>query len=125
MAESINFAEEFTVNARGDVVIRALQDADSFFRFIDGVHDLKEIDPTSYEAMLETTIAYKKFRFRVVVQLARLQEPSEIEARIEGRPIGLIGRLSAKSLTLLNDPGSEHRPSCAPREGQTDGKTVC
>jgi carbon monoxide dehydrogenase subunit G len=57
--------------------------------------------------MFEATVAYMKFKFRVVIQLARLQEPSEFQARIEGRPIGLIGRLSAKSLTLLNDPSSE------------------
>ncbi len=53
--------------------------------------------------MFETTVAYMKFKFRAVVQLARVQEPSEIEARIEDRPIGLIGRPFAKSPALLND----------------------
>jgi carbon monoxide dehydrogenase subunit G len=48
-----------------------------------------------------------KFKFLVIVDLARVQEPSEIEAKIEGRPIGLIGRLSAKSLTVLKDAGYE------------------
>jgi carbon monoxide dehydrogenase subunit G len=103
----MNLAGEFTVNAPRDAVFRALQDANSFIRFVDGVHDLKEIDSTHYEANFETTIAYMKFKFLVIVELARVQEPSEIEASIEGRPIGLIGRLSAKSLTVLKDEGSE------------------
>src|ERR1044071_10221631 len=83
-AYPMNVSGEFTVNAPRDVVFKTLRDAQSFVRFVDGVHDLKEIDPTHYQAVFETKVAYLKFRFNVTVEVTRTQEPSEIEARIEG-----------------------------------------
>jgi carbon monoxide dehydrogenase subunit G len=103
----MNVSGEFTVNAPRDVVFRTLRDAQSFVRFVDGVRDLKEIDPTHYEAMFETKVAYLKFRFAVTVEVTRLEEPSEIEAKIEGTPLGIVGRLTAKSTTKLVEDGSE------------------
>ena len=78
-------------------------------RFVDGVHDLKEIDPTHYEAMFETKVAYMKFRFAVTVEVTRIEEPSEIEAKIEGTPLGVVGRLTAKSITRLAKPATRPR----------------
>ena len=91
----MNVSGEFTVNAPRDVVFKTLRDAQSFVRFVDGVHDLKEIDPTHYEAVFET------------VEVTRVEEPSEIEAKIEGTPLGVVGRLTAKSITKLEDVGNE------------------
>jgi carbon monoxide dehydrogenase subunit G len=96
---------EFTVPAPRAAVFSALRDANSFVRFVEGVSDLKEIDPTHYQAMFETKIAYIKFRFAVTVEITRIEEPAEIEARIEGTPLGVVGRLTAKSLTRLEDAG--------------------
>jgi uncharacterized protein len=103
----MNVSGEFTINAPRDVVFRTLRDANSFVRFVDGVHDLKEIDPTHYAAVFETRVAYLKFKFNVTVEITRLDEPSEIEAKIEGVPLGVVGRLTAKSITRLEDAGSE------------------
>ena len=44
----MNVSGEFTVHAPRDVVYRTLRDPSSFVRFVDGVSDLKEIDPTHY-----------------------------------------------------------------------------
>lgn len=103
----MNVTGEFTVNAPRDVVYRTLRDAQSFVRFVDGVRDLKEIDPTHYEAVFETRVAYLKFKFNVTVEVTRADEPSEIEAKIEGTPLGVVGRLTARSLTKLEDAGAE------------------
>ena len=103
----MNVSGEFTVNAPRDVVFRTLRDANSFVRFVDGVQDLQEIDPTHYEAFFETRVAYMKFRFAVTVEVIRVEEPSVIEARIEGTPRGVVGRLTAKTITTLQDAGSE------------------
>lgn len=103
----MNASGEFTVNAPRDVVFRTLRQANSFVRFVDGVHYLKEIDPTHYEAVFETKVAYLKFKFNVTVEVTRTEEPSEIEAKIEGTPLGVVGRLTAKSITRLEDAGSE------------------
>jgi uncharacterized protein len=103
----MNVSGEFTVNAPRDVVFRTLREVNSFVRFVDGVHDLKEIDPTHYEAVFETQVAYLKFKFNVTVEVTRTEEPSEIEAKIEGTPLGVVGRLTAKSITRLEDAGTE------------------
>ena len=105
-AYPMNVSGEFTVNAPRDVVYKTLRDASSFVRFVDGVQDLKEIDPTHYEAVFETRVAYLKFKFAVTVEVTRAEEPSEIEAKIEGTPLGIVGRLTASSVTRLADDGA-------------------
>jgi carbon monoxide dehydrogenase subunit G len=109
----MNVTGEFTVKAPRAVVFDTLRDANSFVKFVDGVHDMKAIDPTHYEAVFETKVAYMKFRFAVTVEVTRLEEPSEIEAKIEGTPIGVVGRLTAKSITKLTDVGDETKVSYA------------
>jgi carbon monoxide dehydrogenase subunit G len=44
-----------------------------------------------------------KFAFKVTVQVVRAEEPREIEAKIEGTPLGIVGRLTASSLTRLTE----------------------
>jgi uncharacterized protein len=107
----MNVSGEFTVKAPRPAVFAALRDAQSFVRFVDGVRDLKEIDPTHYEATFETKVAYMKFKFAVTVEVTRIEEPSAIEAKIEGTPLGVVGRLTAKSLTRLEDAGAETKVS--------------
>jgi uncharacterized protein len=47
-----------------------------------------------------------KFKFNVAVEVLRTEAPSEIEAKIEGTPSGIVGRLTARSLTrLIEDNG--------------------
>ena len=48
-----------------------------------------------YTAVLETKVAYLKFKFNVAVEVARADPPREIEAKIEGTPLGIVGRLTA------------------------------
>src|SRR3982750_1271199 len=106
-AYPMNVTGEFTVNAPRDVVFNTLRDPNSFVRFVDGVSNLKELDPTHYEAVFETKVASLKFKFNVTVEVTRMDEPSTIEAKIEGTPLGVVGRLTAKSVTRLEEAGSE------------------
>lgn len=103
----MNVSGEFTVKAPRDVVFKTLRDPSAFVKFVDGVQDLKEIDPTHYEAVFETRVAYMKFKFAVTVEVTRMDEPSVIEAKIEGTPMGVVGRLTAKSSTTLTEAGDE------------------
>jgi carbon monoxide dehydrogenase subunit G len=103
----MNVSGEFTIKAPREEVFNTLRDASSFVRFVDGVHDLKEIDANRYEAVFETKVAYMKFKFNVTVELTRIEAPGVIEARIEGTPLGIVGRLTAKSTTTLTEAGDE------------------
>jgi uncharacterized protein len=100
---------EFTVPAPRAEVFAKLRDARFFASCVDGVQDLVEIDATHYTAVLQTKVAYMTFKFNVTVEVTRIEEPSEIEAKIEGTPLGVVGRLTARSLTRLSEDGDATR----------------
>jgi carbon monoxide dehydrogenase subunit G len=100
---------EISVRAPREAVYDVLQDARFFASCIDGVQELTEIDPTHYDAVFETKVAYMKFRFKLTVELTRLEPPSEIEAKTEGAPLGMVGRLTATSATRLTQDGDVTR----------------
>lgn len=98
---------EITVDAPREKVFDALRDARFFASCVDGVRELSEVDTTHYTAVLETKVAYLKFRFNVTVELVRIVSPEEIEAKIEGTPLGMVGRLTATSATKLIEAGAQ------------------
>ena len=98
---------EITLPAPRETVFQVLQDAPFFASCVEGVRDLKEIDATHYDAVLDTRVAYINFTFKVSVEVTRLLPPERIEAKIEGTPLGIVGRFSAVSTTDLMDAGSE------------------
>jgi hypothetical protein len=98
---------ELTLPAPRETVFRVLQNAPFFASCVEGVHDLKEIDATHYDAVLDTKVAYMKFSFKVSVEVTKISPPDRIEARIEGTPIGVVGRFTAISTTDLSEAGDE------------------
>jgi uncharacterized protein len=99
----MNVTGAITVSAPRETVFNALKNAPFFASCIDGVRDLKEIDATHYDAVIEAKVAYMRFNFKVSVELTRLAPPDEIEAKIEGTPLGVVGRLTATSTTRLTE----------------------
>ena len=85
---------------RADVYAR-IRDAEFFVSCIEGVRDLEVVDDTHYTAVMESKVAYIKVSFDVSVEVLRDEAPNLIEAKIEGRPVKLAGRLAATSLTRL------------------------
>jgi carbon monoxide dehydrogenase subunit G len=106
-APTMKLTGEITVRAPRETVFTALRDARFFASCVDGVQDLNEIDATHYSAVFETRIAYMKFKFNVTVELTRVEPPSEIEAKVEGVPLGVVGRLTARSIMHVLDAGDE------------------
>ncbi len=109
----MDLSGEFAINAPREVVFKALRDASSFVRFVDSVNDLKEIDSTHYEAKFETRVAYIQFKFAVTAEVTRIEQPSEIEARIGVTPFVVVGLPTAKTPTKLTDAGNKTRVSYA------------
>lgn len=101
----MKFAGEITVQAPRAKVFAALRDARFFASCVDGVRDLAEIGPDRYAAVFETKVAYMKFSFKVTVEVARAEPPHTIEARVEGSPLGIVGRMTATSVTTLSEAG--------------------
>jgi carbon monoxide dehydrogenase subunit G len=103
----MKFSGEIRVKAPRADVFKALRDARFFASCIDGVRDLEEIAPDRYAAVFETKVAYMKFNFKVTVEVARADPPREIEAKVEGAPLGIVGRMTATSLTTLTEAGDD------------------
>jgi carbon monoxide dehydrogenase subunit G len=106
---AMKFTGTITVEAPREALFARLLDASFFASCVEGVRELQKIDCHHYTAVLETSVAYLKFRFDVAVTLVRTDEPREIKARIEGTPAGIVGRLTATSVTLLAEEGTGTR----------------
>jgi carbon monoxide dehydrogenase subunit G len=107
----MKFSGELTVKAPLAQVYAKVRDARFFASCVDGVQDLKETAPDTYAAVFATKVAYMNFKFNVTVQVVRAEEPREIEAKVEGTPLGIVGRLTATSLTRLTEEGGETKIS--------------
>jgi carbon monoxide dehydrogenase subunit G len=105
----MKFTGELTVKAPRAAVYEKVRDARFFASCVDGVRDLAEIGPDRYSALFETKVAYMKFSFKVTVEVTRADPPNEIEARVVGTPLGIVGRMTATSLTRLSEIGDETR----------------
>ena len=103
----MNVSGQFTVQAPREVVFNTIRDPRTFVGFVEGVTELKEIDSTHFTAVFETKVAYMKFKFNVTVEVTRMEAPGEIEAKIEGTPLGIVGRLTATTRTTLSEAGNE------------------
>jgi hypothetical protein len=103
----MKFSGELTVNAPRAEVYKKVRDARFFASCVDGVSELAETAPDTYAAVFETKVAYMKFKFKVSVEVTRAQEPSEIEAKVEGAPLGIVGRLTATSVTRLTEANGQ------------------
>lgn len=97
----MKFSGEIAVAAPRDAVFAKLQDIHFFASCIDGVSDLTPLDGRRFDAVLETKVAYMSFKFKVTVELTEVMAPELIAAKIEGAPMGLVGRLTATSATRL------------------------
>lgn len=98
---------EITLPGPRETVFKVLQDAPFFASCVEGVRDLVETGADRYDAVMETKVGFMKFTFKVSVEVTALSPPGRIEARIEGTPLGIVGRLSAVSVTELFEAGDE------------------
>jgi carbon monoxide dehydrogenase subunit G len=105
----VKIAGELSVRAPREAVFDALKDARFFASCVEGVSELTEIDATHYSAIFETKIAYLKFKFSVTVEMTKAEPPDTIEGKVEGKSLGLVGRLAATAATTLIADGDETR----------------
>jgi uncharacterized protein len=101
----MKFFGELTVKAPRAEVYKAVRDARFFASCVEEVSDLVETAPDTYAAVFETKVAYMTFKFKVTVEVVRADPPNEIEAKVEGTPLGIVGRLTATALTRLTEEG--------------------
>jgi uncharacterized protein len=102
----MKFLGEIKVAAPREAVFDKINDPAFFASCIEGVKDMKEIDPQHFTATLETRIAYINFKFSISVEIVEIDRPNRIVARSEGTPHGIVGRLSSTSTATLTSDGT-------------------
>ena len=103
----MNVSGQFTVHAPREVVFRRCATRARSSVSSTACSDLKRSIPTHYAAVFETKVAYMKFSFKVTVEVTRVESPREIEAKVEGTPLGIVGRMTATAITTLTEAGDE------------------
>ena len=94
---------EISVAAPRARVFERLSDAAFFASCIDGVSELTHNGGERYGATFMTRVAFMRFTFKVQVEMTRCEPPSDIEAKVEGNPVGVVGRLAASARTTLSE----------------------
>ncbi len=103
----MKFQGELSIKAPREQVFNKLKDAHFFASCVEGVSNLTELGPNRYAAQFESKLAYIGFKFAVEVEMTKIESPTSIEAKVEGKPLGIVGRLSATAATALTDRADE------------------
>ncbi|SRR5579883_1470691 len=96
---------EIIVDVDRETAFRFVQVPEQLARCIPGCSDLREVGPGRFTATLTSEVSFMALKFQVVVEVARIEPPNEIEARITGRPTGISGNLTATAALRLMDAG--------------------
>lgn len=91
------------VQAKKIDVFNRLNDVNFFASCIEGVTNLQEIEKNKYTATLETKVAYIRIKFEIFVEISQSIPPDKIVAKSEGKPMGIVGRLTATSTANLSE----------------------
>jgi carbon monoxide dehydrogenase subunit G len=94
---------EITVNVDRASAFAFARQPQQVAECIPGCHDLQEISPDRYSAVLTSEVAFMKLSFKVVVEVVKIDPLNAIEATATGDAIKLAGRLVAKASLLFTD----------------------
>jgi carbon monoxide dehydrogenase subunit G len=72
---------------------------------IPGCHDLRQLAPGSFSAVLTNKVSFITLSFQVTVEIVKIEPPYAIEAKITGKPVGFVGQLSASAGLHFADAG--------------------
>jgi carbon monoxide dehydrogenase subunit G len=87
------------------IVFDFVRDPVRLAQCIPGCTDLRELSPDRYSAVLTNEVAFITLRFKVIVEVVKVEPPNLIEAKITGEAIGLVGRVAANAQLQLFEAG--------------------
>ncbi len=74
-----------------------VQDPQRMAQCIPGCHDLRELSPGRFAAILTNKVSFITLNFKVIVEVTKMEPPEAIEAKIMGESVGVAGRLAASA----------------------------
>jgi uncharacterized protein len=98
---SLQTSGEITVRVDRATAFAVVQDPVRLARCIPGCHDLQQLAPDRYSAVLTSRVAFMTLSFKVTIDVLRVEPPEAIEARVTGDAIGLAGHVVATARVQL------------------------
>ena len=96
---------DFVVAVDRETAFGFVGDAARVAQCIPGCTDLAELSPGRYSAVLMNEVAFITLRFKVIVEVVKIEPPNMIEAKVTGETIGLAGRVTANAALQLSEAG--------------------
>lgn len=96
---------EITVDLDQETAFKFLEVPEQLAKCIPGCHDLYQIGPTKFTAVLTNEISFMTLSFHVTVEVVKIEPPHTIEAKITGKPAGFVGQLVATAGLQVRDGG--------------------
>src|SRR5262249_49388017 len=94
---------EFSVDVDRAAVFGFVGDPVRLARSIPGCSNLSEISPGRYSAILANDVAFVTLKFKIIVEVTKMEPPSRIEAKVTGESIGLVGRVVAAAALSVSE----------------------
>lgn len=102
---ALQTAGEVSVDVDRAVAFGFVSDPLRLAQCVPGCHDLQEISPGRYTAIVTSKVAFMALSFKVMVEIVKIEPPEAIEAKITGEAIGLAGRVVATAGLRLVSSG--------------------
>lgn len=87
---------EISVDAPRASVFERLRDVPFFASCVDGVSRSRRHRRHALQCLVRDKVAFMSFEFKVSVEMTRIVTPDEIEAKVEGTPVGNNMRLGRR-----------------------------
>lgn len=94
---------EITVDVDRSTAFAVVRNPARLARCIPGCHDLRELAPDRYTAVLTSQVAFMKLSFKVTIDVTRIDAPEMLEATITGDAVGLAGHVVATARLNLEE----------------------
>ena len=102
---AVETSGEITVDVDRATAFAVVRNPTRLARCIPGCHDLRELSPDRYTAVLTSQVAFMKLSFNVTIDVTRIDAPETLEAKITGDAVGLAGHVVATARLNLEETG--------------------
>jgi len=100
---AVETSGEITVDVDRSTAFAVVRNPVRLARCIPGCHDLCELAPDRYSALLTSQVAFMTLSFNVTIDVTRIDAPETLEAKITGDAVGLAGHVVATARVQLEE----------------------
>lgn len=100
---ALDTSGEISVDVDRRTAFAVVSDPERLARCIPGCHDLRELAPNRYSAVLTSRVAFMTLSFKVTIDVVRIDPPQAIEAKVTGDAVGLAGHVVAAASVQLTE----------------------